>query len=175
MVITFVGAVLAGSFVEGQLGVVSFVALVNFTGGLWVGHSIRSLGHVQGGGDYSGVLDELRDGDDGTAGKETDREEFDTGRFARLFTLIAAVTAVSLLTSAQVLGGALLSAAVVGFRTIALIKTGSLLAIRPDSASGQGMEEGWPTDRLPVEERPRVRSGVDPIPRVRPPRTSRRR
>lgn len=144
MVVTFVGAVLAGLFAEGQLGLVSFVAMVNFTGGLWVAHSIHSLGHVQGGGEYSDVLAELRDTDDPTE-TETDREGFDTGRFARLFTLIAAVTVVSLLTSAQVLGGALLGAAVVGFGTIALFTamTGFLISLGSsyDAAQAQAAED----------------------------------
>ncbi|WP_114575712.1 hypothetical protein [Saliphagus sp. LR7] len=143
MVVTFLGAVLAGLFVDGQFGLVSFVALVNFTGGLWVAHSIHSLGHVQGGGEYVGVLAELRDDGD-PAETETDREGFDTGRFARLFTLIAAVTAVSLLTSARLLGGALLAAAVVGVGTIALITAmiGFLISLGSsyDAAQAQAAE-----------------------------------
>lgn len=46
---------------------------------------------------------------------------FDTGRLARLLTLIAFVTAVSLLTSAEVLGAELFPVAVVAIGTISLI------------------------------------------------------
>ena len=45
----------------------------------------------------------------------------DTGRLGRLLTLIAFVTAVSLLTSAQVLGEELFSIAVVAIGSIALV------------------------------------------------------
>lgn len=139
MVLTFAGALLSGLFVDGQIGLVSFVALLNFTAGLWVAHSIHSLGNVGSGDEYSGVLNELLNTDgeaggrtdsevggrtDGEVGGRTDSEaadRFDTGRFGRLVALIGAVTAVSLLTSAQVLGGALFSIAIVAVGTIALI------------------------------------------------------
>ena len=115
MVISFVGAVLTGLSVGGDLGVVSFVALLNLTAGLWIAQSIHSLGHTQAGGEYSGVLNELLDTDRHTG------EGFDAGRFGRLLTLISAVTAVTLLTSAQVLGGALFAVGVVAVGTIALV------------------------------------------------------
>ena len=137
MAATFVGAILAGLFVEGQLGLVSFVALLNFTAGMWVSHSIHSLGAATSDDEYRGILNELLD---------TDAEPihgFDTGRFGRLVTLIAAVTAVSLLTSAQVLGGALLSIAVVAVGSIALVTAivGFLIALGAsyDAAQAQSL------------------------------------
>ena len=125
MAITFAGAVLSGLFVDGQLGLVSFVALLNFTAGLWVAHSVHSLGNAVDGDEYSGILNELVD----TASEK--RDGFDTGRFGRLLGLIGVVTGVSLLISAQVLGGALLSIAIVAVGTIGLITAmvGFLIAL----------------------------------------------
>jgi hypothetical protein len=60
MAVTFVAAVASALFVEGQVGLVSFVAFVNFTAGMWVCQSIHSLGHGAAGGDYEGVVPELR-------------------------------------------------------------------------------------------------------------------
>ena len=116
MVVTFASAILVGLFVGGQLGLVSFVALLNFTAGLWVAHSIHSLGNAVSDDEYAGVLNELLDSD-----SEDVSSGLDTGRFGRLLGLIAAVTAISLLTSAQILSGTLFSVAVVAVGTIALV------------------------------------------------------
>ncbi|MFC7213853.1 hypothetical protein ACFQO4_07140 [Saliphagus sp. GCM10025334] len=126
MVVAFVNAILAGLFVEGQVGLVSFVALLNVTAGLWVAHSIHSLGNVAADGEYSGVLNELFDVGDGDAG-----HGFNIGRFGRLLGLIAVVTAVSLLTSAQALSGTVLSIAVVALGGVALVTAiiGFLIAL----------------------------------------------
>jgi hypothetical protein len=59
MAITFVGAVVSGLFVEGQVGLVSFVAFVNFTAGMWICQSIHSLGDSATDSDYEGVLKEI--------------------------------------------------------------------------------------------------------------------
>jgi hypothetical protein len=56
MVLTFAGAVVSGLFVEGTVGLVSFVAFLNFTAGLWIGQSIHSLGNSATDDDYRGVL-----------------------------------------------------------------------------------------------------------------------
>lgn len=56
MALGFVGAVGSALFLEGQVGVVSFVAFVNFTAGLWIAQSVHSLGNAYGGGEYRGVL-----------------------------------------------------------------------------------------------------------------------
>ncbi|UTF54465.1 hypothetical protein [Natronosalvus rutilus] len=126
MVVAFVNAILAGLFLEGQVGLVSFVALLNVTAGLWVAHSIHSLGNVAAGDEYNGVLNELFDVGDGDSSRG-----FDTGRFGRLLGLIAVVTAVSLLTSAQALSGTVLSIAVVALGGIALVTAiiGFLIAL----------------------------------------------
>ncbi|MFP8955113.1 hypothetical protein ACLI4Y_00145 [Natrialbaceae archaeon A-CW3] len=125
MTLTFANAILIGLFLEGQVAVVSFVALLNLTAGLWVAHSIHSLGDATGDGSYRGILNELLENDDGES------EGFDTGRFGRLVTLIAAVTAIALLTSAQVLSGAVLSLAVVAVGAIAIVTAivGFLIAL----------------------------------------------
>lgn len=60
MALTFAGAVVTGLFVEGEIGLVSFVAFVNFTAGMWVCQSIHSLGDSIAGSDYEGVLNEIR-------------------------------------------------------------------------------------------------------------------
>ena len=126
MVLAFANAILVGLLVEGQLGLVSFVALLNFTAGLWVAHSVHSLGNAVSDDEYAGVLNEILD--TGTGESEGD---FDTARFGRLLALIAAVTAVSLLTSAQVLSGALFSIGVVAVGAIALVTAivGFLIAL----------------------------------------------
>lgn len=125
MAVTFAGAIVAALFVEGEVGLVSFVALLNFTAGLWVAHSVHSLGTVGSDEEYRGVLNELRDTDDEPG------EGFDTGRFGRLLALVAAVTAVSLLTSAQTLSGTLFSISVVAVGAIALVTAmvGFLIAL----------------------------------------------
>lgn len=112
--LAFANAILAGLFVGGGIGVVSFVALLNFTAGLWVAHSIHSLGNVTTDDEYSGVVNEFVSTDDTSQG-------FDTGRFGRLLALIAFVTAVSLLASGQILSGAILSVAVVAVGAVALV------------------------------------------------------
>ncbi|MFC4438835.1 MULTISPECIES: hypothetical protein [Natrialbaceae] len=126
MALSFAGAIVAGLFVEGELGLVSFVALLNFTAGVWVAQSIHSLGHGSRGGEYNGILSEIVDFTDTKSSSG-----LDTGRLARLFTLIAAVTAVSLLTSAQVLVGPLFSIAVVAVGSVALVTAivGFLIAL----------------------------------------------
>ncbi len=137
MVLAFANAILAGLFVTGQVGLVSFVALLNFTAGLWVAHSIHSLGNEVGDDDYAGVLNELFETDTDDAG-----EGLDTGRFGRLLGLIAAVTAMALLTSAQVLSGPILSIAVVAVGAVAVVTAivGFLIAL---GASYDESQQRW--------------------------------
>jgi hypothetical protein len=59
MAVTFVSAVATGLFVEGTVGLVSFVAFVNFTAGMWICQSIHSMGGSTRDEDYEGVLKEL--------------------------------------------------------------------------------------------------------------------
>ena len=126
MVLAFANAVLAGLFLTGQVGLVSFVALLNFTAGLWLAHSIHSLGNEVGDGEYEGVLNELLGGATDESG-----QGMDTGRFGRLLALVAAVTAVALLTSAQVLPGDVFPIAVVAVGSIAVVTAiiGFLIAL----------------------------------------------
>lgn len=60
MAATFIGAVVTGLFVQGEIGLVSFVAFLNFTAGMWVCQSIHSLGNAARDDDYDGVLNEVR-------------------------------------------------------------------------------------------------------------------
>jgi len=60
MAATFVGAVASGLFVEGQVGLVSAVAFINFTAGMWICQSIHSLGNSGTDDDYEGVLMAVR-------------------------------------------------------------------------------------------------------------------
>ncbi|MDJ1431415.1 hypothetical protein [Halostagnicola sp. A-GB9-2] len=126
MAIAFVNAILAGLFITGQVGLVSFVALLNFTAGLWVAHSIHSLGNVATDDEYNGIINEILD-----IGDNESSDGIDSGRIGRLLALIAAVTAVSLLTSAQVLSGTILSVAVVAVGAVALVTAivGFLIAL----------------------------------------------
>ncbi len=59
MGIGFVGAVVSGLFVEGDIGVISMVAFINFTAGLWISQSIHSLGNAATDDEYNGVLMEV--------------------------------------------------------------------------------------------------------------------
>lgn len=59
MALTFLGAVVSAVFIEGELGVISFVAFVNFTAGMWLCQSIHSLGHSIAGNEYDGVVSEV--------------------------------------------------------------------------------------------------------------------
>lgn len=124
MAVVFANAVLVGLFVGGELGLASFLALLGFSSGLWVAHSIHSLGNVDA-EEYSGIINELFDTDDGSD------DGFDTGRFGRLLGLIAAVTAVALLTSAQALSGTVLSVTVIAIGVVALVTAivGFLIAL----------------------------------------------
>lgn len=60
MAVALVGAVVSGLFVDGEIGRISFVALLNFTAGMWVCQSIHSLGNPE----YRGVLNEVRSDDE---------------------------------------------------------------------------------------------------------------
>lgn len=60
MALTFLGAVVSGLFVDGDVGLVSFIAFVNFTAGMWICQSIHSLGSTAAGDDYDGVLKVIR-------------------------------------------------------------------------------------------------------------------
>ncbi|RQG98793.1 hypothetical protein [Natrarchaeobius oligotrophus] len=157
MVVAFANAVLAGLFVAGELGLVSFVALLNFTAGLWVAHSIHSLGNVGPDAEYRGVINELLETDAGHDGG------FDAGRFGRLLALVAAVTAIALLTSAQVLSGAIFSIAVVAVGAVAVVTAivGFLIALGAayDDAEAAsivdvvGTRESADSDGVPVGDR----------------------
>lgn len=116
MAVTFTGAVATGLFVDGQIGLVSFVAFLNFTAGVWVAQSTHSLGNARTDDSYDGILSVLAD----TTGEKTYRG-LDTGRLARLLTLIAVVTAVSLLVSGEVLSGAVASIGAVAIGVVALV------------------------------------------------------
>jgi hypothetical protein len=60
MAVSLFGAVVTGLFVTGQVGLLSFVALLNFTAGIWVCQSIHSVGNP----DYRGILNVVTgDGD----------------------------------------------------------------------------------------------------------------
>jgi len=61
MAATFLAAVVSGLFVEGEIGVVSFVAFVNFTAGMWICQTVHSLGNAGTGDDYGGVLSVVRE------------------------------------------------------------------------------------------------------------------
>ncbi|ELY85864.1 hypothetical protein [Natrinema altunense] len=116
MAVTFTSAIAAGLFVDGQVGLVSFVAFLNFTAGVWVAQSTHSLGNARTDDSYNGILAVLFD----TTGEKT-YHGLETGRLARLLTLIAAVTAVSLLVSGQVLSGAVASIGAVAIGVVALV------------------------------------------------------
>ncbi|MFA9504360.1 hypothetical protein NP511_17615 [Natrinema thermotolerans] len=116
MATTFAGAIVSGLFIDGQIGLVSFVAFLNFTAGVWVAQSTHSLGNARTDDSYDGILSVLAD----TTGEKSYRG-LDTGRLARLLTLIAVVTAVSLLVSGEVLSGTVASIGAVAIGVVALV------------------------------------------------------
>jgi hypothetical protein len=61
MALGFAGAVLSGLFIAGQLGLISMVAFINFTAGMWICQSIHSLGNAATDDEYEGVLMEVLD------------------------------------------------------------------------------------------------------------------
>ena len=60
MAVTLISGFAIGLGLETQLGLVSFVALLNFTAGMWVCQSIHSLGSTAREDEYDGVLNELK-------------------------------------------------------------------------------------------------------------------
>ncbi|WP_259370395.1 hypothetical protein [Salinarchaeum laminariae] len=60
MAVTFSGAVVSAFVLDGTVALVSFVAFVNFTAGVWICQSIHSLGNAYGGGEYEGIIEALR-------------------------------------------------------------------------------------------------------------------
>jgi len=61
MAVGFAAAVISGLFVQGQLGLVSMVAFINFTAGMWICQSVHSLGNAATDDEYEGVLIEVLD------------------------------------------------------------------------------------------------------------------
>jgi len=59
MAASLAAAVGVALFVEGEIGRLSFVALLNFTAGLWVCQSIHALGNPR----YRGILNVVRNDD----------------------------------------------------------------------------------------------------------------
>ncbi|WP_254530573.1 hypothetical protein [Natrinema gelatinilyticum] len=134
MAVTFVGGIVAALFVDGQIGLVSFVALLNFTAGVWIAQSIHSLGNARGDDSYNGIVAVLLD----TTGEKS-FHGFDTGRLGRLLALIAAVTAVSLLTVSDVLTGTLAAVGAVAIGSVALVTAmiGFLIALGSSYDDGE--------------------------------------
>jgi hypothetical protein len=50
------GAVLSAFFIEGTVGDLSVVALINLAAGMWISQSVHSLGNSYTDSDYKGVL-----------------------------------------------------------------------------------------------------------------------
>jgi len=61
MAVTLLAAVGSAFLLEGDLALVSFVAFVNFTAGMWICQSIHSFGNsLREDSEYEGVLSVLR-------------------------------------------------------------------------------------------------------------------
>ncbi|WP_082230114.1 hypothetical protein [Halorubrum lipolyticum] len=60
MSVTLPLGLVIGLTVDSQLGLVSFVALLNFTAGMWICQSIHSLGAEASDDGYDGVINEIR-------------------------------------------------------------------------------------------------------------------
>jgi len=113
MAVTFGGAVVSGLFVSGEIGRVAFVSMLTFSSGLWMSHSVHSLGNVRAGDTYNGILNEVFDT------HSVPREGFDAGRFGRLLALIAGVPAVSMLVATRRLPGDALAVVAIDIATVA--------------------------------------------------------
>ncbi|WP_254764415.1 hypothetical protein [Natrinema marinum] len=146
MAVTFAGAIVTGLFVDGQIGLISFVAFLNFTAGVWITQSIHSLGNARTDDSYNGIVSVLLD----TTGEKT-FYGVDTGRLGRLLALIAAVTAVSLLTAGEVLSGTVAAIGSVAIGSVALVTAmvGFLIALgssydaaERSAAAGTGYDGG---------------------------------
>jgi hypothetical protein len=61
MAVGFIATAVSGLFVGGQVGLVSMVAFINFTAGMWICQSIHSLGNASVDEEYDGVLREVLD------------------------------------------------------------------------------------------------------------------
>ncbi|GAB7093208.1 hypothetical protein JCM30237_03600 [Halolamina litorea] len=59
MALTLLAAVGSAFLLTGELRLVSFVAFLNFTAGLWISHSVHSLGNTFRGDEYEGITGEL--------------------------------------------------------------------------------------------------------------------
>lgn len=59
MAFSFLCAVASAFLLTGDVSLVSFVAFVNFTAGLWIAQSVHSLGNSFTDDDYDGVLSQL--------------------------------------------------------------------------------------------------------------------
>ena len=153
MALGFVGAIVAGLFVGGQLGLVSFVALLNFTAGVWIAQSIHSLGNAQTDDSYTGILGVLAVLAD-TSG-EKHYHGLDTGRLARLLTLIALVTSISLFVAGEVLAGVLAPVGTVAIAAVALVTAMVGFLIAMSSAYDASERERATVDR----DRDRIETG----------------
>ncbi|WP_408958453.1 hypothetical protein [Natrinema sp. 74] len=163
MAITFAGALLTGLFVDGQIGLLSFVALLNFTAGAWITQSIHSLGNARTDDSYNGIIPVLLD----TTGEKT-FHGFDAGRLGRLLALIAAVTAVSLLTAGEVLSGTVAAIGSVAIGSVALVTAmvGFLIALGSsyDTAERSTTTTGYDGGDTDASAGSRRRSGPDTTP-----------
>lgn len=57
MAVGFVGTVVSGLFVSGEVGLVLFIGFLSFTSGMWISQSIHSLGNAKSeDSEYQGVL-----------------------------------------------------------------------------------------------------------------------
>jgi hypothetical protein len=61
MALSFLGVVGSALFLGGQVGLVSLVAFINFTAGMWICQTIHSLGNAATDDSYEGVLKEVRE------------------------------------------------------------------------------------------------------------------
>lgn len=59
MALSFLAAVGSAFLIEGQLGIISFVAFVNLTAGMWISQSVHSLGNAFTDDEYDGVVGQL--------------------------------------------------------------------------------------------------------------------
>lgn len=139
MAISFLCALGSAFLLSGQVGMVSFVAFLNFTAGLWIAQLVHSLGHAFEAAGHEGDVEQAT-----TARRAGVFDEIAWERFLRIAVVIAFAASVFVFTASEILpselsivavgaiGAIALLAAIIGF----LIAAASTLDHAEERASG---------------------------------------
>lgn len=56
MAVAFGAGLVAGIVIQGESGTIAMVTLIGFAAGMWLAHSVHSLGNALAGEDYGGII-----------------------------------------------------------------------------------------------------------------------